>query len=210
MSDANERSEGNTPQVIVRAGKTFLCTACGTLVEIPADVVGQLVLVGDHAPQADDSEEKPTTPDPPASHESNDQPESLPAPASQPHRAEPVRLNDPPPRPKRPRQPKRDSFVHQMIDGLRVPSSNELDRAFTWVSFHLKVLDRQGSEIKRLKKRLKQHATSTVPSPSRLRRANEVTRPEPVGAIVGVTQSHAQAELGVPLVSDTEHPRGPP
>ncbi len=38
-------SHDDTPQVVVRAGKTFLCTACGTLVEIPADVVGQYVLV---------------------------------------------------------------------------------------------------------------------------------------------------------------------
>ncbi len=47
---------GGKPQVVVRAGKTFVCMACGTLVEIPADVVGQYVLVpaseaaGDRSP----------------------------------------------------------------------------------------------------------------------------------------------------------------
>ncbi len=35
---------GAAPQVVVRAGKTYVCTACGTLVEIPAEFVGQFVL----------------------------------------------------------------------------------------------------------------------------------------------------------------------
>ncbi len=41
------RPAARQAEVVVRAGKTFLCTSCGTLVEVPADVVGQLVMTPD-------------------------------------------------------------------------------------------------------------------------------------------------------------------
>ncbi|MFN3151069.1 hypothetical protein [Bremerella sp.] len=123
-------SEENAPQVVVRAGKHYVCSSCGTLVEIPAEVVGQLVLAAAPSPQEEAS--PPTPPQAPST--------VIAAPSPQP------------PRPKRPSKPQRPSFVGETIDGLRVPSANELDRALAWVSFHLRVLDRQGSEIKRLQK----------------------------------------------------------
>ncbi|WP_207398779.1 hypothetical protein, partial [Bremerella alba] len=43
------------------------------------------------------------------------------------------------------------------IDGIRVPSAQEMDRALAWVSFHLKLLGLQGGEVRRLRKRLKKH-----------------------------------------------------
>ncbi|QDU75774.1 hypothetical protein Pan97_28160 [Bremerella volcania] len=141
MSSNHHTSEQNgalsrerKPQVVVRAGKTYVCSSCGTLVEIPADVVGQLVIAVDPS-QSDETVE--------------------PSPVSEkPSRATPIAKA--PPRPKRPQPPKRVSFTGETIDGLRVPSSQQLDRAFSWVTFHLKVLDRQGSEIKRLKNLLRQ------------------------------------------------------
>ncbi|MFN3149926.1 hypothetical protein [Bremerella sp.] len=124
------RPSERQPQVVVRAGKTFLCGACGTLVEVPAEVVGQLVLaVGQSAPQPRDDN---------------------PPPQREPVAAQP--LPKPPARPKRPPQPKRPTLVGQTIDGLMVPSGKQLDRALAWVSFHLRILDRQGSELKRLQK----------------------------------------------------------
>ena len=54
---------GGGPQVVVRAGKSFVCMACGTLVEIPADVVGQYVLVPPGEAAAEDRSEDASSPD---------------------------------------------------------------------------------------------------------------------------------------------------
>lgn len=141
-------SQENTPQIVVRAGKHYICSVCGTLVEIPADVVGQLVIAVDPAPQ-DLSDSPPADqPKPVPQQPTGDEDSSKSPPATSNKRTMP-------PRPSRPKQPRRKSFNGQMIDGLRVPSAEELDRAFAWVTFHLTVLDRQGTEVKRLQKLLR-------------------------------------------------------
>ncbi|QDU78146.1 hypothetical protein Pan97_52280 [Bremerella volcania] len=184
------------PQVVVRAGKTFVCSACGTLVEVPADVVGQLVLAVDPSPQDEPVETEPEG--------------RVPAKAktrpSRPKKIRPAR----PSRPKRPEQPERVSLVGEIIDGLRVPSGKQLDRALAWVSFHLKVLDRQGSELKRLQKLLKQRSMDRVPRSSPLGRAKEVAAEVSIGTLAGTKPRHAHADLGVaPTVGNTKE-RGPP
>lgn len=128
-------SPENAPQVVVRAGKTFICSSCGTLVEVPPEVVGQLVLVANPSKPERECSTKPV--------------EAKPAPKAA--------------RPAQPKRPKRESFVGQMIDGLRVPSAEQLDRAFAWVSFHLRLLDRQGAEVKRLEQLVE--IKSSVPEP---------------------------------------------
>lgn len=116
--------------MFVRAGKRFVCGACGTLVEIPDDAVGQLVSAIEPAPQK--------------TSESKSRPASVPSAT----KASPEIT--PQPKPKLPLP--RKTFVGKVIDGLRVPSGVQLDRALAWVAFHLKVLDRQGAEKKRLQK----------------------------------------------------------
>ncbi|QDU76783.1 hypothetical protein Pan97_38400 [Bremerella volcania] len=129
------------PQVVVRAEKYFVCSSCGVMVEIPEDVVGQLVIAVDPAPQEKTVEQSVACE------------ETTPA----------ATIPLAPPRPKRPKQPKRTHLTGEIIDGLRVPRSAELDRALAWVTFHLKVLDRQGSELKRLKKLLENESTARGP-----------------------------------------------
>lgn len=182
MSTPNEQPEcsgklstESQPQVVVRAGKYYVCSACGTMVEIPADVVGQLVFAVDPSPQAHDSPQREPQPsDPP-------EPASMPAQPSSPvsthhsgGRARPVahttqatkswgqdtatvgqQQHARPPRPRRPKAPQRPLYAGQTIDGLVVPTASSLDRAIAWVTFHLTVLDRQGNEFNRLKKLLK-------------------------------------------------------
>ncbi|WDI43116.1 hypothetical protein [Bremerella sp. P1] len=191
---SGSRSQENVPQVVVRAGKTFLCSSCGTLVEVPADVVGQLVVAVGHSPQ-DSSEGAPVVQQERAV---DDTPERSTGQKSRPAR------------PARPKQPTRDSFTGQTIDGLRVPSSQELDRALAWVSFHLKVLDRQGSEIKRLKKLLKQQPTAQVPCPRSAGHAKKVTLQETHEFPGQRLQEHAQADQGMAANRDNQHKRGPP
>ncbi|QDU73376.1 hypothetical protein Pan97_03460 [Bremerella volcania] len=160
--DQPEPSGATKPQVVVRAGKYFVCSSCGTMVEVPADVVGQLVIAVDPSPQEELSPPESANLKPPQQQTLIQESPSRPA------------------RSKRLQQPDRSDLTGTMIDGLGVPSSQELDRALAWVSFHLKVLDRQGSELKRLQKLLKQQ-----PMPC----------PRPRGhAPAAATQSHVVRE----------------
>ncbi|WDI42592.1 hypothetical protein [Bremerella sp. P1] len=200
----------HAPQVVVRAGKTFVCSSCGVLIEIPEDVVGQLVVA-----VGPSSQEPPVAEEPVDAAPSQDEAALA---ASSP--TQPVLANGAarvatapkhrPPRPKRPQAPKPNGFAGETIDGLRVPSSHELDRALAWVSFHLKVLDRQGSEIKRLQKLLKKQATGPVPKPSPLGRVAEVSREAPIDHGSSVSPSHAHADLVAAPAMDHQSERGPP
>ncbi|WDI45159.1 hypothetical protein [Bremerella sp. P1] len=199
---SGQRSTERKPQVVVRAGKTYVCSACGTLVEIPEDVVGQLVLAVD--PPTEVSHVEPSPAQETASPQTPQKNNAYESRAHLTTRTHLVAVEDPPPRsipqkhrppkPNRPRQPKRTSFTDQLIDGLRVPSAKELDRALAWVSFHLKVLDRQGSEIHRLKKLLKKQRVPCPPpgAPSK----SDATHSTPSRAC-RAKQTHAQADLGV-------------
>ncbi|WDI40861.1 hypothetical protein [Bremerella sp. P1] len=193
-------SRENAPQVVVRAGKTYVCSACGTLVEIPVDVVGQLVMAVE--PSSPDEKEE-TEPEEQVPAQTSKTLVEVAAPRLPPKKVRPQRPN-------RPQQPARETLVGELIDGLRVPSAKELDRALAWVSFHLKVLDRQGSEIRRLKKLLKNQSSERVPGPCLPGRAKEITREEPVGRACGARHRHAPADLGVAPMVDNANERGPP
>ncbi|MEW4561055.1 hypothetical protein AB1K70_00925 [Bremerella sp. JC770] len=169
------------PQVIVRAGKYFICTACRTLVEVPPDVVGQVVGIAAHA-----LEEVAT---PSAAKQSSTVSEK-PAAEAPPKRK--------PPKP--PQRTKPACLAGQAIDGLRVPSGKQLGLAIGWVSFHLKVLDRQGSEFDRLRKPRKKRRVQPVSmSHSPAQAAGATARP-PTG--------HAHAP--VDPASDASRPEPPP
>lgn len=69
--DQSGRSASTTddaPWVEVRAGKTFLCTACGTVVQVPDDCVEQLGLVVRRPPQSTPA--KPDSAEPKPDHRS--------------------------------------------------------------------------------------------------------------------------------------------
>lgn len=185
-------SSESGPQVVVRAGKTFICTACGTLVEVPADVVGQLVIAVEPSPPEEPVKEVVETSTPPAE-----------AAQSNPDAEQRPKSN---PRPK----PKRASFAGTMIDGLRVPSAKELDRALNWVSFHLTVLDRQGSEIRRLQKTLKRRACQPG-AKHHPQQGKHCARPNNAdGTSLLEREVHAQDDrVGSVLPVDTQE-RGPP
>ncbi|WDI42906.1 hypothetical protein [Bremerella sp. P1] len=214
MNPATQQTAANAPQVVVRAGKTFLCSACGTLVQIPDDVVSQLGIAVDHSVQDQPERESPAQetstqaesgPKEPAANREPTTvvavPDSPPARTPQKHR---------PPRPRRPIHARPERFTGQLIDGLRVPSAHELDRALAWVSFHLKVLDRQGSEVKRLQKLLKARSTHVV-SPQRshadAKMAPVEHRAEPLAY---AEREHPQADLAVAPDLEDQTQRGPP
>ena len=198
----------NAPQVVVRAGKTFVCSSCGTLVEIPAEVVGQLVLAA--APASQDkpgSESPPEENKPPANEPERHARQTQPVLTQQPSR-QTVSAKLRTQRPKRPQRPQPERFTGTMIDGLRVPSGQQLDRALKWVSFHLRVLDCQSGEIKRLQTLLKQPPSIRVPRPSPLGRASETQslsrpeqRPQP-------NQEHAHEDVSMAPQNKTNKPKG--
>ncbi|MFN3152644.1 hypothetical protein [Bremerella sp.] len=206
--EPTQPSGANAPQVVVRAGKTFVCSSCGTLVEIPAEVVGQLVLAA--APASQDMpgggsppEVKEPAQNEPERRERQAQPTLTQQPSRQTASAKPRTQ-----RPKRPQRPQPELFTGTMIDGLRVPSGQQLDRALKWVSFHLRVLDRQSGEIKRLQTLLKQPPPSRVPRPSPLGRASETqssTRPEQKPQ---PNQEHAHEDVSMAPESQTNKPKG--
>lgn len=201
MSSSHEPPEQNgalsresKPQVVVRAGKYYVCSSCGTMVEIPADVVGQLVVAVDPVPQATPLQEQPSTPVPINSDVSEIHSDGV-AVENRSTLSTSTKLR--PPQPKRPKQPQKQVFIGEIIDGLQVPSARQLDRALAWVSFHLQVLDRQGSELKRLQKLLKDHPTSRVPCPGPRGHAKEVAVQELRGPCNHPSEKHAHEEVSM-------------
>ncbi|PQO38908.1 hypothetical protein C5Y96_03285 [Blastopirellula marina] len=209
-------SNENVPPVFVRAGKAFACTSCGTLVEIPADVVGKLAWRGEQTtldllnikPPITISAANPDPPDeqPASSQHADAQTSRQQAPSSTSTTTDKPR----PARPDRPKQPPRPTFAGRHVDGLIVPSGQQLDYALKWVSFHLKVLDRQTGEIKRLQKLIKQQTREQAPCSRPRGEANSKPVPEPVEAGKPTEPSQAQADLGVAPNRDNETERGPP
>jgi len=153
MSTSHASSGQSNPQVVVRAGKYFLCSACGTMVQVPEDVVGQLVTTF-AATSRELPEQAPTAEQ---------------APSEQEPVAETIAATTPPTASvaakTKAKTSSRVRLHFERIDGLVVPTSKQLDRALAWVSFHLKVLDRQGTELHRLKKQCQRCQASQVPCP---------------------------------------------
>lgn len=196
-------STENAPEVVVRADKYYVCSSCGTLVEIPAEVAGQLVIAVNPKPSAAASTTKPPLPSQPASSVSHKHAAGATPPASTTTQATPRPRADrssnaqqPNPRPARPSRPKRPtpvSYVGKTIDGLVVPSAEQLDRALKWVAFHLRVLDRQGEELKRLKQKLKKRQPQKQCAPA-----------------TPTLQAPTQTNLHTAPQSDSKRERGPP
>ena len=160
-------SHENAPQVVVRAGKHYVCSACGTWVEIPADVVGQLVYVASPANDAPPSGMSKDTPEVPSQVHPEKPPEATPPVVpTPPAKASPTpntqntsnsgAAAETPSRQPTSQTPPRKRAFPRTFDGLQVPSGRRLDHAFAWVRFQLQVLDRQDSEIKQLRKLLRQ------------------------------------------------------
>jgi len=123
-------SPERTPQVVVRAGKHFLCSACGKLVEVPAEVVGMLGVVPEPAGPPADSQD-------PVVQKQNDQSE---VPSAVSASAEPADRAH-----ARPSQASESS--RQRVDGLMVPTPREMHRLLAWIDHRLRRLkDLQGEE----------------------------------------------------------------
>ena len=232
-------SHESQPQVIVRAGKTFVCLACGTLVEIPAEFVDQFELVPaaaapatSHQPYSNGPSSKDASPEKPIPPET---PQAKEPPATKP--PSPTAVDDvPSPKRRKPSfQPKHNqklprlSFAGQQIDGLTVPTAGQFDRAFAWVSYQLKILDRKHTEFAGLKKLLRKQKKTQAPSPrprgptkpatspvssesdgpAKPRHAHQDVSMVP-GKMRGPDKKHAQADLGVAPEVDRETERGPP
>ncbi len=199
-------SHENQPQVVVRGGKTYVCSACGTLVEIPAEFVNQFDLVDQAASPREDAAKERTPQPPPASHSA---PAEVRGKQCSTRKVEHgsahcANSNKAQSRPRSACRPPRKIFADTIIDGLRVPSAQKLDRAFAWVSFQLKVVDRQDSEIRRLKKLLRQKPVSR-PGPRRQAKAREA----PPGATATVARpSPSHAGEDIPTAPDKKTPKG--
>ncbi len=186
------RSDEHGPQVVVRAGKHYVCSGCGTWVEIPADVVGQWVIVTEteqqaqHKPRSAEARKGNLAKDNRARGEAGNEkailPEArvpCPRPGGHADRSSKESLAGYPtgasrshahadegiaPRPAHPKTPPRVTFAGQSIDGLVVPTAGKLDRAVAWVMFQLRVLDRQEAEYKQLRKVLKKRRRQQGPT----------------------------------------------
>ncbi len=237
-------SHESQPQVIVRAGKTFVCLACGTLVEIPAEFVDQFELVPAAAapanskgglssgPSANNASSEDASPDKPTQEET---PQTQELPARRP--PSPTAVDDVPSpkrrkpsfRPKHNQQLPRLNFAGQQIDGLTVPTAGQFDRAFAWVSYQLKVLDRKHTEFAGLKKLLRKQKKQQTQSPRPPRPTKPTTAPVPsesdgpakpshahedVSMALGMVRSQDEtrtlAEMRAPPEIDRETKRGPP
>ena len=217
-------SAENAPQVVVRAGKTFVCSACGTLVEIPPEIVGQLVLAVEPSSQEtpaaksairDDVSQEAPREVTPAAVVTPSRTTTASGTRSEDHPRRSMSGRSLPARPKRPQRPAPVSLAGEVIDGLRVPSGDQLDRALAWVSFHLRVLDRQGSEIERLQKLLKDRPASPVPRPSPLGRAEKANQQVADAPARDASGRHAHEDVSMaPEAFDecdsSAQERGPP
>jgi len=214
MSSTNDQPDScgsfspeNATQVVVRAGKTFVCSACGTLVEIPADLEGQWVMASASSPNnASDPSDAPNKVPDCVETALSRIPVSAPSTSttSAPATASPKRR---PPRPKRPAAPKPVCFVGQAIEGLQVPTGKELHYAMGWVSFHLKVLDRQGSEVKHLRKK---RPKGRGPCPRPRGHTEELPAEKPQGSSPNANPSQIHEGGDGEPNRDDQHKRGPP
>jgi len=199
-------SHESAPQVIVRAGKTWVCSACGVLIELPPEVVGQLVIQPEPAPP-EPSQSQPPDEDSFAEEPAQEMP------------GEPSPKIDPRPAQERsPRsstRPKRRPHVAaqaERIDGLIVPTTGQLRRLLAWINYRCQRL----AELKRCEKQLAARWAPPRP-PATGRQSNGRRRPAqkvPLRRLARVASwekpSPAPVVTCTPVRSDTEHQRGPP
>jgi len=176
-------SGANIPQVVVRAGKTYVCSACGTLVEIPAEFVGQIMM----APECSEEREPPTNDDAPAEPSPKKPAGGYPSPAKD----SPRRSFSPKACPERER-----------IDGLIVPTTGEMERLLAWIDYRLKRID----ALKRLEEQLSRQKTAPMPR----RRPHRPAKRVPLRRRAAATRRHAHADVSMAPEFAPAKERGPP
>jgi len=179
-----------SPQVVVRAGKTWVCSACGVLIELPADVVGQMVVLPDPS--------EPSARPSPTPHEQSPENEPL-----QNDAGPDQETASPSPGTNRAgmRRPKRlpsAGLPRERIDGLIVPTTEELQRLLSWIDYRLKRLNTL--------RQFEKQSTKPWSSRSPRREANKVPMRKPWP----VKRRHAHADVGMAPSSSHTNQRGPP
>jgi len=176
-------SGDNTPQVVVRAGKTYVCSACGTLVEIPAEFVGQIMM----APECSEERELPNN-------------EHAPAELSpkKPAGGYASLAKD---SPRRSLSPK-DRPARERIDGLIVPTTAEMERLLNWIDYRLKRL----SGLKQWEQQLTRQKTARMPRRHPRRPAKRVPLRRPIGTL----HKHAHEDVSMAPEFAPAKERGPP
>jgi len=172
-------SPESTPRIVVRAGKHYVCSACGTWVQLPDDVVGQLVIAADSVEPAEPAAESPAKEEP-----------SLPE----------------APKPSCRKSPPRIDTGRETIDGLIVPTTEEMQRLLKWIEYRLHRLD----ALKRLERQLTRQKSSKMPGRPARRQANKVPLRRAVCDTKPTQRSQAHADVGMAPSSDVTHQRGPP
>jgi len=187
-------STESAPQVIVRAGETFVCSACGALVEVPAEVVGQMIVpVQQIEPPA--AEPSPPAREPGPTVRSGESPSpSAPAPKVRP------------PRPVRPRQPLHMDDQPERIDGLVVPTTKQIERLLAWIEYRLGRL----SALQQIEKQLDRQKPQRVRGARPRRHAKQVPLRQRYGKRKFTKPTHAHDDVGMAPKTENLHQRGPP
>jgi len=211
-------------QVVVRAGKAWVCSACGVMVQLPDDVVGQMVIVpeesgrqtpvGETPAAQGDSAQRPSDLGVPHAGEADERgddlvedascrPQGRGGPfeeASRRTEAPPIR----PPRPRRPTRPGQTTLGHERIDGLVVPTTQEMERLLAWVDYRLKRLD----GLQRLERELVRQKVEQAPSShAEVQQAVSIM----TGSAANQTPSgHAHEDVSMAPDSNASQERGPP
>jgi len=192
VSPGGGRATASPPQVVVRAGKTYACTACGTLVEIPAEVVGQLVAVPEKTARKEITERSPEREQPAsemcASAESSEERRST----QNVRRCQPTRRI----------QPAQVLPERERIDGLIVPTAQEMERLLGWIEYRLQRL----KFLQQLEKQLTRQSSEQVP----VRRLGRPTKRVPTRPRNGLRRRHAHADVSMAPETNEAHQRGPP
>jgi len=190
-------SKQSPPQVVVRAGKVYACAACGTLVEIPADVVGQLV--GAVEPSEDPSsaclskEEEPSSPE--EVHDVATVATESPSRSSRSSAVSSARSN-------RAERTPPQALGRERIDGLIVPTTQEMERLLAWIDYRLQQL----SHLRQLERQLTPQKAQPVPRRRQRRQTNKV----PLRRSMGERRRHAHEDVSMaPSVGQAKE-RGPP
>jgi len=200
MSSPNAPHNPVPPQVVVRAGKTFVCSACGTLVEIPEEYVGRLVVPPqarpDQPPHADARPEEASTTVDPTSCASTDRTKHEVASSNQPPRSK-TSTRATRVRRIRPADPSRER-----IDGLIVPTPRELHRVLAWIEYRLHRLE--------VLKQLEKQFTSPSPPGAPTRRPRRPRKRVPLRQPITTLEKHAHADVGMAPSAHSKKERGPP
>jgi len=122
-------STESAPQVVVRGGETFVCLACGVMIRLPDDVVGQVVLPVEASPR----------PEPTSTSTGQEEParEGAAEATSPPAMERPQPCERPKTQTPHLEQLPQVAPARERIDGLVVPTTRELERLLAWIDYRL-------------------------------------------------------------------------